>query len=124
MHPGIVLPSQHLKPRHKHPPEYQLITAVLHDALDCVNRTHGRRLFLDAKQWFLADERDWPYSFERIWEFLDLDSNAIRHHLGLAPTRRPVRASPEVRIARHKSGKRLEQSTLAEQTAHRSAGSS
>ena len=96
----IVLPSQHFGARRKQAPEQRLMIAVLHDALDCVEKyrfatgTHGRRLFREAQRWFLSDEPDWPYSFECICGVLDLDS--VRQRLRLAPEPHPV---PELRAA-------------------------
>ncbi len=98
----IILPSQHFGPRRKQAPEQRLMIAVLHDALDCLEKyrsatgSQGRRLFREAKQWFLADETQWPYSFECICGVLDLDSNAVRQRLGVAPELQPV---PELRAA-------------------------
>ena len=86
----IILPSQHFGPRRMQAPEQRLMIAVLHDALDCLEKyrfatgRHGRRLFHDAKQWFLADEPEWPYSFECICGVLDLDSSAVRQRLRVA----------------------------------------
>ncbi len=87
----IVLPSQHFGLRRQQAPEQRLMVAVLHDALECIEKyrlatdAHGRRLFQEAKQWVLADETDWPYSFECICGALDLDSNAVRQRLRVAP---------------------------------------
>ena len=98
----IILPSQHFGPQRKQAPEQRLMIAVLHDALDCLEKyrfatgSHGRRLFHEAKQWFLADETEWPYSFECICGVLDLDSSAVRRRLRMAPEPRPV---PELRAA-------------------------
>jgi len=84
---GIVLPSQHYGARRTQAPEERLMIAILHDARDCVEKyrlarnQHGQRLFREATQWFLADEADWPYSFEGICLILDLDSNAVRQRL-------------------------------------------
>ena len=97
---NIILPSQHFGPRRKQAPEQRLMIAVLHDALDCLEKyrfatsSYGRRLFHEAKQWFLADETEWPYSFECICGVLDLDSNAVRQRLRVAPEPQP---SPELR---------------------------
>lgn len=91
MQPDIILPSQHFGPRRKQAPEHRLMIAVLHDALDCVEKyrfatsARGRRLFHDAKRWFLAEETDWPYSFECICGVLDLDPNAVRQRLRAVP---------------------------------------
>ena len=89
----IILPSQHFGPQRKQAPEQRLMIAVLHDALDCLEKhrcatdSHGRRLF---------DETEWPYSFECICGVLDLDSNAVRQRLRVAPEPQPV---PELRAA-------------------------
>ena len=96
----IVLPSQHFGPRRKQAPEQRLMIAVLHDALDCVEKfrcatdSQGRRLFQEAKHWFLADEADWPYSFECICGVLDLDADAVRQRLRVAPESQPLPVSP------------------------------
>ena len=57
------------------------------DALACLQNhrfakdPYGRRLFDEAEQWFLAEETDWPYSFESICGILELDPSAVRQHL-------------------------------------------
>jgi hypothetical protein len=97
----IILPAQHFKPQGKQAPEQRLMIAVLRDALDCFEKyrfatgIYGRRLFHEARRWFLADEPQWPYSFERICGVLDLDSNAVRERLRLrsAPSRNRARAA-------------------------------
>jgi len=84
--------SAHIAPRRKQAPEERLMIAVLHDALDCLEKYRfdtgraGRRLFQQARRWFLADEPEWPYSFACICEVLDLDPNDVRLRL----TRRAV----------------------------------
>jgi hypothetical protein len=63
--------------------------AVLQNAIDCVAKHRrakdyrGRRLFDETTQWFLAEDTDWPYSFEGICAVLDLDANAVRQALRL-----------------------------------------
>lgn len=81
----FVLPSQYWGSRRKQAPEHRLMIAVLHNAIDCLQKPRPQRLFNEAKQWFLADETDWPYSFQRICEALDLDADAVREHLVVAP---------------------------------------
>jgi len=89
--PDLILPSQHYGPRRKQAPEQRLMIAVLQDALDCVEKyrfatgKHGRQFFREARRWFLADEADWPYSFECICGVLDLDANAVRQRLRVVP---------------------------------------
>jgi len=90
----IVLPSQHFEPRRPQAPEQRLMIAVFQDALECLAGNHGDRLCDEAKRWFLADEADWPYSFQGICGVLDLDANAVRQRLRVAPERRPAFLSP------------------------------
>ena len=103
--PDVILPSQHFAPHRMQVPEQRLMIAVLQDAVDCVEKyrfTHnhrGRRLFDEAMQWLLAEETDWPYSFECICGVLGLDSNAVRYSLRLAPERQPVSVSRAMQIA-------------------------
>jgi len=82
-----VLPSQYLQARQRQVPERRLMLAVLHDALLCLDKYRfaangpGRRLYLEAEQWVVANDLDWPYSFESICGVLDLDANAVRQRL-------------------------------------------
>jgi hypothetical protein len=107
--PDVILPSQYRAPRRIQAPEQRLMIAVLQDAIDCVEkyrftrdyRGRGRRLFDEAMRWLLAEETDWPYSFECICGVLDLDANAVRYSLKLAPDRQPVSASRALQIATH-----------------------
>ena len=78
--------------------------AVLHDALDCIEKyrhatdTRNRRLLDEAKQWFLATDTAWPCSFESICGLLDLDADAIRRRLSVAPEPQPLSESRAVLI--------------------------
>lgn len=85
---GLTLQSHSVGPaRRKDAPEQRLMIAVLHDALDCLDRyrfavtSRDRRLFHEARRWFLAEETAWPYSFECICGVLELDANTIRRRL-------------------------------------------
>jgi hypothetical protein len=94
----IILPSQQFGPRSKQAPEQRLMIAILHDAVACLEKyrdaadNQGRRLFCEAKEWFLADEAEWPYSFECICEALELDPDAVRQRLRVAPEAKPQRS--------------------------------
>ena len=65
--------------------------AVLRDALDCIEKYRfsteppGRRIFDEATQWLLANDTDWPYSFQGICGALELDPGAVLRQLGVAP---------------------------------------
>jgi hypothetical protein len=108
--PHVILPAQHFSPPKKLAPEHRLMMAVLDDAVRGVEKyrfptdARGRRLFREAKQWLLAAEPHWPYSFERICAVLDLDANAVRHRLRLAPERLPVSVSREMQTTTHERG--------------------
>jgi hypothetical protein len=92
--PQVILPSQHFKLPGKCAPEHRLMMAVVEDAIHCLGRyrmatdTRSRRLFREARQWLLAKESHWPYSFEAICTVLDLDASAVRRRLHLTPQRR------------------------------------
>ena len=89
LQPNVILPSQYFGPRRRLTPEHGLMIAVLQDAIECVAKyrdakdPQGRRLFDEATQWLLAEESDWPYSFECICAVLDLDARAVRRALRL-----------------------------------------
>lgn len=61
--------------------------AILHDAIDCIEKyrftteRQGRRVFQEAKRWFRTHDPDWPCSFERVCEVLDLDPLTVRRRL-------------------------------------------
>jgi hypothetical protein len=99
LQPHVILPAQHFNPPKRLAPEHRLMVAVLDDAVRCVEKyrfptdARSRRLFHEAKQWLLAAEPHWPYSFECICAVLDLDANAVRHRLRLAPEPPPVSVS-------------------------------
>lgn len=114
--PDIILPSQYFVPRRRQEAEQRLMIAVLHDALDCVEKyrfatsARGRRLFHEAKQWLFAEDEDWPYSFECICAVLELDSNAVRQRLCVAPE--PRRSPPVTPRGRHQTRMLEEQACL------------
>jgi hypothetical protein len=104
--PHVILPAQ-LSPPKTLAPEHRLMMAVLDDAVRCVEKYRratdfrGRRLFDEGRQWLLARDTHWPYSFERICGVLDLDATAVRHRLRLVPERPPVSVSHEMQMATH-----------------------
>jgi AraC-like DNA-binding protein len=59
--------------------------AVLVDAIRCVaDARPGRRRVAEAaraRRWIAARDRDWPFSFERICEALDVDPDHLRRRL-------------------------------------------
>jgi len=85
--PDVILPSQYRVPRPTQAPEQRLMIAVLQDAVDCVEKYRlaldyrGRRAFSEAMEWLLAEDIDWPFSFECICGVLDLNPNAVRERV-------------------------------------------
>jgi hypothetical protein len=65
-------------------PEKTLMYAVLEDAVTCFQRfssvssARGRAAFKDAENWLMHEKSDWPFSFERICEALNLNPDYIR----------------------------------------------
>lgn len=90
-----LLPSQYFPAPRRRSPEHRLMMAVLYEALHCLE-THrfatelqGRRLFREAQDWFLADEKKWPYAFECMCAVLGLEADAVRERLGVLLERAP-----------------------------------
>jgi len=94
--PHVILPSQHFTRPGKLTPEHRLMIAVLDNALQSLEKyrfatkRRGRRLFGEVTQWLLAEETDWPFSFECICAVLDLDAQAVRQRLRLVLARPPT----------------------------------
>lgn len=82
--------------------------AVLSDAVAHLEQyrfatsRHERRLFHAARRWFLSDDTEWPFSFERICEVFDLDPSAVRKRLARRAGSHPARWAD-----RDTSGRRL-----------------
>jgi len=85
--PDVLAAAQYLeKWRYQcsHEPEKMLMCAVLEDAITCFQRfssasdARGRAAFNDAENWLMHEKSDWPFSFERICEALNLDPNYLR----------------------------------------------
>ncbi len=66
---------------------HRLMLGILRDAVDLYlkaltpgNRVAAKRL-REVVAWFASDDRNWPFSFERICEALNLESDYIRSGL-------------------------------------------
>ena len=68
-------------------PQKRLMLAVMEDAIECfwkyARARDGRseRLSLEAEEWILEQNSDWPFSFENICEALNLDPKYLRRGL-------------------------------------------
>lgn len=100
LQPDTVLPSQYyaaLRRKSIQEPERRLVIAILEDAVDCYVKhmfSHDRRsqqLCFDAEEWFRDEDREWPFSFENICEFLGLDSAYMRNGLAALKEREQTR---------------------------------
>jgi hypothetical protein len=85
-----MLPAQffrELRGRAAYGGERRLIIAVLEDAINCFQKNlfamdnRGRRLFRETEGWVMSADRDLPFAFENICEFLSLDAEYIRRGL-------------------------------------------
>ena len=106
--PDRVLPWHDLGPTpRKRGPEELLMIAVLNDALECLEKhrfaTDGtkRRIFRQARRWFLDGDTEWPYSFERICGALDLDTTRLRRRIAIRATAQRQAAALALVASRH-----------------------
>jgi hypothetical protein len=90
LQPDTVLPSQYyaaLRRKTIQEPERRLVIAILEDAVDCYVKhmfssdRRSQQLFLDAEEWFADDDREWPFAFENVCEFLGLEPGYMRNGL-------------------------------------------
>jgi hypothetical protein len=69
--------------------EYGLVEAILREAIHEYQKfagqqtRRGARLFREVCQWFLADDREWDFSFINVCQILDLEPSYIRTGLKL-----------------------------------------
>ena len=77
-------PSESNETRRLELGEYVLVEAILREAIREYQKFAGQqgrrnaRLFREVHQWFLADDRNWDFSFINICEILDLEPTYIR----------------------------------------------
>jgi hypothetical protein len=68
-------------------PERELAVAVLENATtELRNNRYARgrrcqRYYMQAYQWIASDDREWPFSFVNLCEFLALSPQALRQEL-------------------------------------------
>jgi hypothetical protein len=88
--PDVMLPVQYftlLRKQAPQGPEYQLVVAMLQDAIECVQKyrfatdENGRALFEEARDWIASDDRKWPFSFENVCGILSLNADYLRRGL-------------------------------------------
>ena len=84
--PDLLTPVQYYDTARRHVSGVRrLMAALLEDAAHIYSRNAGAgetsRLFQEAKTWVESDDRLWPFSFERVCEALQLDSEWVRGRL-------------------------------------------
>jgi hypothetical protein len=102
--PDILLPNQYFAAFRKGRAvegERRLMLAVLEDAVDAYRKyalardPREQACFLEAKEWFVSDDRSWLFAFENICDVLEMNADYLRsglekwrRALALAATRR------------------------------------
>jgi hypothetical protein len=86
--PALMLPKQFFSPPRSSPRgAIALMRAVLEDALNCFARqfvtddSRTQDLAREAKEWFLSDDEDWPFSFVNVCAALEMNPEYIRRGL-------------------------------------------
>jgi len=65
-------------------PEVNLMAAVLDDAIICfikyltAKQRRDRRLFRETEEWLFAEDSNWPFSFENLCGFLEINPHYLR----------------------------------------------
>jgi len=108
LQPDTMLPAQFYSGRRSrgaHDAEYELVVAVLQDAIDCFQKhlfareRKARQLFVDAEEWIMSADRRWPFSFENVCDLLDVDAACLRQGLVRWKAKRLQEASREKVVA-------------------------
>lgn len=104
--PEILLPSQfydRFRGRSILEGERRLMLAVLEDGIMCyqkyagATRPRARRLFREAEVWIFEQDGSWPFSFESICGFFNLDPGYFRQRLNNW-RQQQLAQSPESRV--------------------------
>ena len=68
-------------------PEAELVAAVLDDAIICfikyatAKQRREQRLFRETEEWLFAEDANWPFSFENLCGFLEINPHYLRSGL-------------------------------------------
>jgi hypothetical protein len=88
LQPDVILPIQFLRKRNLPARgERALMVAVLEEAILCFQKnvlgrtTRQRRLFREAEEWLMSDDRSGLYTFGRICDIAGLEPDYIRRGL-------------------------------------------
>lgn len=86
LHPLVLLPVQvPTRSRSGRSPALRLMLAVVEDAIACLRNGagHDAHEYREAYRWLFDNDRDWPFSFLNLCDWLGLDASAVRRSIGL-----------------------------------------
>jgi len=98
--PDILLPNQYFAAFRRGRAvegERRLMLAVLEDAVDSYRKyalardPREQACFLEAREWFLSDDRSWLFAFENVCDVLEMNPDYLRS--GLDKWRRALTAA-------------------------------
>lgn len=85
--PDTLLPIQYfeaMRKKHLLEGEKRLILSVLEDAVECfmkcieASTSKGQRLFREAEEWIMLEDKKWVFSFDNVCEMLDINPGYMR----------------------------------------------
>ncbi|HEY6419658.1 MAG TPA: hypothetical protein VIX59_11705 [Candidatus Binataceae bacterium] len=88
--PDTLLPIQYfeaMRKKHLLEGEKRLILSVLEDAVECFMKcidsatNKGQRLFREAEEWIVLEDKKWVFSFDNVCEMLDINPEYMRNGL-------------------------------------------
>jgi hypothetical protein len=88
--PDTLLPIQYfeaMRKKHLLEGEKRLILSVLEDAVECFMKcidsatNKGQRLFREAEEWIVLEDKKWVFSFDNVCEMLDINPEYMRSGL-------------------------------------------
>jgi hypothetical protein len=98
--PDVLLPNQYFAAFRRGRAvegERRLMLAVLEDAVDSYRKyalardPREQSCFLEAREWFLSDDRSWLFAFENVCDVLEMNPDYLRS--GLDKWRRQLTAA-------------------------------
>jgi len=98
--PDVLLPNQYFAAFRRGRAvegERRLMLAVLEDAVDSYRKyalardPREQACFLEAREWFLSDDRSWLFAFENVCDVLEMEPDYLRS--GLDKWRRQLTAA-------------------------------
>jgi len=106
--PDVLLPNQYFAAFRRGRAvegERRLMLAVLEDAVDAYRKyalardPREQACFLEAREWFLSDDRSWLFAFENVCDVLEMNPDYLRS--GLDKWRRQLTAAAMRRPEQH-----------------------